>query len=728
MERISRFRAVLLLVFFAFVLVLFAGKLFSLQIIETKGNTNNQQTYTTITTVRAARGDILDRNGNVLVGNRASYDLVFNHYVINSYPDRNDALYRLIQKCKELNITLSDHFPVTRTRPFEYTLTELNTSWQNHFQTFMVDRSWDSDITAPLLMQRLRSSYKIPEQWSDEDARAVVGLLYEFTLRGITNLPTYTFLEDVSNENLSALLELNTPGLVVESSTVREYHTKYAAHILGYVGSMSESQWQKFKDQDYSMDAMVGQAGFEEAFEEYLHGIDGTRADVVNKNGATVESFYIKDKETGKLKEPVAGNNVETTIDIRLQQACEEALDETMKNIRDPAINTEVGDKVGHDAEGAAVIVIECKTGNILACASYPTYDLSTMLEPETWAAINSDPLKPLFNRAFGAAYAPGSTHKPCTLIAAMENRNSKGQWIYTPGEIIRDTGYYDNPDVAGFHPTCLFYTSSGGSTHGDCDATWAMCVSCNVFFYELGYRMTIEMMEETQKALGLGEPTGIELVENIGYRNSPERKREVYGSGIDGNFSAGDRILGAIGQAENRFTPLQLAVYASTLANKGTRMKATFLSRVVSSDYRTLVYQSQPQIVSQLEMQSTTIETYMQGMHDVVYKLGGTATNVFGGPKDLYGEGDGPWYLKDQIDVYAKTGTAEHSSGGSSHGALICFTKRKDSQDFDIALGIFGEKVAHGSSLNPIAEKVVTAYYEMQNASETTAFENQVG
>ena len=212
MERISRFRAMVFLAIFAFILVLFAGRLFVLQIVETKGDTDNTEVYGTITTVRAARGDILDRNGNVLVGNRASYNLVFNHYVINSYSDRNQALYRLVQKCKELGITYNDHFPVTRQRPFEYTLTDFPSSWQNHFQSFMVDRGLDSDITAPLLVEKMRDRYDIPAEWSEEDARAVVGFLYEFDLRGITNLATYTFLEDVTDEQLSAILELNTYG------------------------------------------------------------------------------------------------------------------------------------------------------------------------------------------------------------------------------------------------------------------------------------------------------------------------------------------------------------------------------------------------------------------------------------------------------------------------------------------------------------------------------------
>ena len=273
MERISRFRAILLLILFITILALFALKLFDLQIIKTNGNTDNIAKYTTVTTVRAARGDILDRNGNVLVGNRASYDLVFNHYVIESYGQTNEALYALVHKCRDLNLSYNDHFPVSKTRPFEYTLNDFATSWQNHFQSFMVDRSLDSDITAPLLIEKLRERYKIPEGWSDEDARAVIGMRYEFDLRGISSLPTYTFIEDISDENLSAILELNTPGLMVESSTVREYHTKYAAHILGYMGGMDDDDWAKYKNAGYSMDAYIGQSGFEEAFEDYLHGM-----------------------------------------------------------------------------------------------------------------------------------------------------------------------------------------------------------------------------------------------------------------------------------------------------------------------------------------------------------------------------------------------------------------------------------------------------------------------
>lgn len=705
MERMTRFRSYVLLGIFGFVLFLYATKLFSLQIIETNGNTNNATTYSTITTVRAARGDILDRNGNVLVGNRASYNLVFNHYVIKSADDRNQYLYDLLKKCEELGVSHNDHFPVTATRPFEYTLDSYNASWQRYYQAFMVDWGLDPDITAPLLMERMRERYELPEEWTDEEARGVIGLRYEFDLRGVTNLANYTFIEDVSSENLSAILELNTPGLMVESSTVREYHTTYAAHILGYMGGMDDADWEKYKDQGYAMDAYIGQSGFEEAFEEYLHGIDGSRMDVVSKDGAIVQQYYLEGKE------PIAGNNVETTIDITLQKVAEDSLSQVMQNLVNPEINTAEGDDTGLDAEGAAVIVMKVKTGEILACASYPSFNLATM--NEDWNEIMEDPLKPFFNRAFGANYAPGSTFKMCTLVAAMENVNSKGERILDYMETIQDKGVFTELGE-GFNPKCLLY-SSVLATHGTIDATDALKVSCNYFFYELGYRLTWQMMDETAKGFGLGEPTGIELTEKIGWRSNPTSKAASY-SGPDATWNAGDRILTAIGQSENRYSPLQLCVYACTLANRGTRYRATFLNRVASSDYRTLIKQNEPEIVSKMDISYDTYEVYTTGMRKVVTEIGGTANKYFGGHED-------PKTFP--VAVCAKTGTAEHSSGGSDHGAFICFAPMEDPE---VAVAIYGEKVAHGSWLAPVAQDILEAYFEMEAASDVFTYENQVG
>lgn len=712
MERMTRLRARILLGLFAFIMVLYAMRLFNLQIISTDGNTDNTTYYTTVTTVRAARGDILDRNGKVLVGNRASYDLVFNHFVIKSADNRNEYLYTLLKKCEELGVEHQDHLPVTTTRPFEYTLSDYSTAWQGYYQKYMSDRSWDPDVTAPLLIEKMRELYKIPAGWTEEEARAVIGLRYEFDLRGVTKLPSYVFISDVDSENLAAILELNTPGLMVESSTVREYHTTYGAHILGYMGAMTDAEWQENQKLGYSMDADVGKSGFEQAFETYLHGIDGQRLDKVTKEGTIVSQQYLEGKE------PVAGNNVETTIDIDLQKVAEDALAKRMKELTDPNINTG-GEGEGIDAQGAAVVVMKVKTGEILACASYPTFNLATM--KEDWDAINSDDLKPLFNRAFGATYAPGSTYKMCTLVAAMENvygpTNPKaGQPIYAPGETIYDTGVFSHDDFPDFHPTCLFYSSSYGS-HGDLTAQDALKVSCNLFFYELGYRMTIEMMDDTAKGFGLGEPTGIELTEKVGWRANEASKKASYKNSADAAWNGGDRVLCAIGQSENRFTPLQLAVYTCTLANQGTRYRATFLNRVTSSDYRTLVYSNSPEVVSKMNISDTTYNTYVDGMRRVVTMIGGTATTCFGGPKD---EDNTQWPSK--ITVCAKTGTAQHSSGGSDHGVFVCFAPMEDPQ---VAIAIFGEKTAHGSSMAPVAEPILKAYFEMVDASEVYTYEN---
>ena len=712
MERISKFRAMVMLGLFLTVIVLFSVKLFDLQIIETDGKTDNTTTYTSLTRVKAARGDILDRNGNILIGNRASYDLVFNHYVIESADGVNDYLYKLLKKCEEIGAEYYDHFPVTKERPFEYTHEDYTAAWRGYFQSYLQDRGIDSDISASLLVQKLRTRYELPEEWTDEEARAVLGLRYEFDLRGVANLSNYIFIEDVSDEHLSTILELNTPGLMVESSTVREYHTTYAAHILGYVSPMNNEQWQVYKSQDYAMDAEVGQTGFEKAFEEELHAIDGTRVDVVDKEGTIIEQYWARkyDPETGEVigqKTPQAGNNVETTLDIRLQKIAEDELAKAMQDLTNPEINKTEGQREGLDAEGAAVVVMEVKTGDILAMASYPTFNLETF--NKDYEQLSQDPLKPMFNRALQGAYPPGSTFKMITLIAAMNNG------IINAETEIEDLGLFT---AHNFNRSCLLW-SSARATHGFINATDAIRYSCNYFFYELGNRMTWEQLNEVAAAFGLGEPTGVELPENVGWRANPESKLKQYGeNSMDSEWFPGDQINSAIGQSENRFTPLQLCVYACTLANKGTRMSATFLNRVVSSDYRTLVRDNQPKVLSTYEICNDAYISYMEGMQRVIYASGGTARKIFNGFEDT------EQTFPSDIRVCAKTGTAQTFETWSDHGAFICFAPADDPQ---IAIALYGERIAHPTAIAEVAEMIMKAYFTAQRASTVPVYENKI-
>ena len=709
MERVTRARAIALLLIFATILTLYSSRLFNLQIIETDGNTDNLDVYVTQTRVKAARGDILDRNGNILVGNRASYDLVFNHYVITSSDNTNDSLMRLIQKTRELGITYMDHFPITKDRPFEYTLTEYTTAWQGYFQSYLRDRSIDSDITAPLLMQRMRERYKIPEDWSDADARAVIGLRYEFDLRGVVNLSSYVFMEDVSDEHLSALLELNTPGLMVEASTVREYHTKYAAHILGTMGAMTQKQWLKVKEAyengegpEYYMDAQIGQSGFEAAFESYLHGVDGLRRDTVDKNGAIISQEYYDGKE------PKAGNNVETTIDINLQTIAEDALADIIDWLQNPEDSkTDKNQELtGRDVEGAAVVVMKVKTGEILACASYPTYNPITY--NQDYEEILKMDFDPLFNRAFHATYAPGSSFKMVTLYAAMELGGGTEGRLFQYGETINAQGKYRRYEDQGFAPACLLWNAYG-RMHGVIDAAKALEVSCNYFFYELSDRfISGATLDEAAKGFGLGEKTGIELDEAVGMRANAETKAKLY-KGAMASWGVGDKLNASIGQSENRLTPLQLCVYVATVANKGVRMKATFLNRVVASDYRTLVYQNEPVVASTLKMSNATYGTIVQGMKQVITGVSGTARTTM---RDT------------SVEVAAKTGTAETGRLGSDDGSFVCFAPVDNPE---IAIAVFGEKAAHGSTLGRVAREVIEYYFYQAQASAVNTYENQI-
>ena len=713
MERISKFRACVLLGLFALVLCWYSIHLFDLQIIQTDGNTDNTTTYSSITRVKAARGDILDRNGNLLVGNRASYDLVFNHYVIISSDDTNGSLLKLVQKCRELGVTYADHFPITKERPFDYTINDYSDTWRNYFQKFMGE-DWmdlDSDITASLLIQTLRKSYKIPEDWSDEDARAVIGIRYELDLRNVTNISTYIFIEDVSDEALSALLELNTPGLMVESSTVREYHTKYAAHILGYMGAMDAKDWAIYKEKGYAMDAVIGQAGFEEAFEEQLHAIDGSRLDKVDKDGTIISQEYLEGQE------PVAGNNVEVTLDIELQGIAEEELARVMQELTNPDRVVPEGIYEGQDAEGAAAVVMEVKTGDVLVLASYPTFDLATM--KDSFAAISEMKFDPMYNRALQGAYPPGSTFKMVTLTAAIENN------LIEPDEVIVDKGVYMEYAADNFKPTCLVW-SQYRYTHQEVDGPRSLEVSCNYYYYELANRLKIKQIDDVAKGFGLGEHTGIELQEAIGHRSNEESKKQQY-EGMNASWFTGDRILTGIGQSENRFTPMQLAVYACTLANKGTRYKATFLNRVVSSDYRTLLSENNPEVLSIMDISSQSWTTYYEGMERVIMGVSGTARKYFGGREDSHNDHNGMWPLKNEVTVWAKTGTAQTFKNVSDNGAFVCFAARKGGEP-EIAIALYGEKVAHPSNLVPVAEAVIYTYFSRYQTSDAPTNENRIG
>ena len=666
MERLTKYRARILLVLFGALLIFFGTRLYKLQVIDEPQS--NVTTYTTMTRVKAARGELLDTNGNVLVGNRASYNIVLNHFVLTSNKNTNQYLYQLTKLCREMGVEYTDHFPMTTTAPFAYTLEKYNSAWQGYYRTFLgIQGNLDSDISAPLLLQTLRRKYNMPEEWTDEEARMVLGVRYELTLRNHTNLSMYVFIQDVDTEAQAAIMELGVPGLNVEASTEREYYTKYAAHILGYVASMDDKQWEYYQNiEGYDMDNEVGQAGFEKAFEEYLHGVDGWRIDTVTADGTLLKSEY--------KPAPQAGHNVEVTIDLNLQTVAEDSLDRRLKELRE-------GPEGQGKTEGGSVVIMRVDTGEILACASNPSYDPATL--SENYNEIIKQPYSPLNNRALQFAYPPGSVFKISMVVAAIN------EGLITKKSLITDEGVFTK--YPGFSPKCLEWTRHQ-RTHGSINAEMALCVSCNYFFYELGDNLRIQIMDETAKGFGLGEPTGVELDENIGYRANPTTKAKLY-KGEYATWTQGDKILAAIGQSDNRFTPLQLCVYGCTLANKGLRYKATFLKRVVSTDYETLVYQNQPMVMSQFHVSQEAYEAYTTGMHMVATHPEGTAASVF---------------INYEHDVACKTGTAQ-TGQTPDNGAFLLYAPFDDPE---ICIAMYGEKVGSGGYMAVAARDILDAYF----------------
>lgn len=674
----------------ALVLGVFGVRLYQLQVVQAVDQSTNQpNTYTYRTKIVAARGQIVDRDGTVLVGNRASYNVIVVRDVLFSTKTPNESLRRLTNLCHQEGLDVVDHLPVTMEKPYEYTKDSYSAVWNNYFKSYLNERDWDHDISAPQLISRLKNRYNIPETWSEEEARRVISVRYELELRSVIyTLPTYELALDVDTVTLAAITELGIPGVNIITSTVRENKTPYAAHILGYVGAMTKEEYEYYSQYEYALDARVGKDGIEKAYELELHGTDGLKQTTISADGTILHEEYII--------EPKAGNNVELSIDLDLQAISEDELESTILDFRENGVN---GTTQGMDAEGGAIVAMEVETGEVLVCASYPTYDPATFFTDYN-ELLEAD-YGPLYNRALQAQLPPGSVYKMVTAIATID------YGIAGPGYKIEDKGIYNRFADSGYTPRCMLYTTSKGTkTHGRIDVREALAASCNYYFYETGWMTGIDRMDAVAKALGLGEPTGVELPEKIGYRANPETKKKLY-SGSDAYWYDGDTIAAAIGQSLHRYTPMQLCSYTAALANQGTRYKATFMRRVLSSDYDELIAENVPTVASKLDISDTAYDAYVEGMRMTTSYYYGTATAVF------YNYG---------IDVAVKTGTAQHGSGGSDHASIVLFAPANDPK---IAIAIYVEKGAGGGKLGYIAKSVLDAYFSETSSVDLMPNEN---
>ena len=414
----SRRRVYVLLGFFCAFLVLFFSVLYDAQVVH--GSENRARSITSNTaseTVTASRGIITDRNGKVLVSNRLAYTLVVDKSSFGKDEAAlNDAIWQLIQLCQEQGVTWNDTLPMTTGSSPQLTSKSLTES----FREYLDDNKLPTDGGSAEVLAAMRKLYKVDDSYTDAQARLIVGVRYELDGRS-----SYTFAEDVSTELLGRITDGKYRGVTIKTAAARVYNTKLAAHILGTVGAIWQEEWRSdestgyvgYADKGYNMNDLVGKDGVEKAFEEYLHGNDGKRLITTDENGKITGELY--------TREPQPGGTVALTIDIDLQQVVEDTLASTIQGMIDKDSNE----------RGGAAAVIQVGTGEVLAMASYPTYDLETF--NQDYDELVKDERLPMFNRATQGVYAPGSTFKLCTSVAALE------EGIITPSTIIEDKGIY---------------------------------------------------------------------------------------------------------------------------------------------------------------------------------------------------------------------------------------------------------------------------------------------
>lgn len=700
-------------------LILYFSVLFKLQIVEgAKYSEESANSIVTTETVAATRGNILDRYGRPLVSSRECHNIVINTEELFEQEDYNADILRLIETVEEYGQEYNDDLPITMSSPFEFTemtaiqKTILEGYLQNAaiYQTplamasglakYSLDENGeqildengspiilvDEEVTAVELMAFFRARYKIDSTYDNEQTRKIAGMRYAINSRYIVASSEYIFVEDASLALITKLLESDFPGVEVKTSYVREYKTTGAAHILGYTGLMTAEEYTKYKTKGYSMDAKVGKEGAEYAFEEYLHGTDGEVRITKTADGAVVRKEYIE--------EPIPGNNAYLTIDILLQESVERILDSGIERImEDRAIANEEAirdgklDEVLGEITGAGMVMMDVKTGEPLAIASWPTFDLATLMD--NYAEIAADEGKPLFNRALSGTYAPGSTFKPVTAIGCL----TEGK--ITIDTTIEDQGIYTEFKDAGYAPKCWAYGVQ--PLHGSVNVSGALAVSCNYFFYDIGRYLGIDLLSDYAKRFGLGVSTGIELPESVGVMSTEEYKVQLTGA----NWYIGDTIQASIGQAYNLFTPLQMASYISTVANSGERHTASILKRVTTYDYAETLYTREPIVLSRVESAEENYEAVRYGMYLVSTQKDGSAVDTFGNY---------------HIPVASKTGTAQIGEGKTNNGIFVCFAPYDDPE---VAVAIMVEHGKSGATIAFMAREALDAYFSIKETSE---------
>ncbi|MCX7711361.1 MAG: penicillin-binding protein 2 [Clostridia bacterium] len=684
-------RYVIISISFILIAALMVAKLVDLQVIN--GKKNDQESQLKLVRERsivAKRGDIVDRNGIPIAVSRLGFtvqmikakmkDDQLNEMLlklVNIIEKNNDTYYKSLSKYLMIN-------PAAFGSSIANSQKELE-KWKKEMA---IKPSDVEQMSSPEnTFKYMRSKFKIAESYSDEDAYKIMCIRYEMLIRGCTNINPIYVAKDVSRESVAEIEERHDefPGVTTSTEPVRRYvDAQTEAHVIGYVRGISGEEYNNLKDEGYKMTDVIGKSGIELAAEKYLKGKDGLKTIEEDRWG----------KQTGELggNPAIPGNDVVLTLDTKLQKVAMESLKREVENIRAKGGKGNWG-----DANAGAAVAIDVNSGEVLAMASYPSYDPSAFLEgadnkeAQKYIASLFDPKnedRPALNRAVQGTYIPGSIFKPITAVAGLEDGG------YSPESIIYDPG---SKVIADWKFTCL-EVKLGLGAHGPLKLDRAMATSCNIYFHEMGYNTGIDNIDKWAKRFGLGELTGIDIPnEAKGTRANKEYKKKAFKD--DKDWYGANTAMAAIGQLYHSFTPIQLANYMSTFANGGKKYKPHLIKRVVKYDGST-VMEATPEY-EQLPVKPETINAIKPGLIAVTEGAEGTAKDIFKGLPTVAG----------------KTGTPEtgNEAKHSSNALFICYAPADNPK---IAVVVVIERGVWGANAAPVARDILSEYFDLNKTS----------
>lgn len=685
-------RVIALTVIFIVIMAVYLVFLYRLQIVQGAEYYNRSNEISTETrAVTAARGNILDRYGRVLVSNKECYNIKIDTTKLFARDDPNAVILDLVEMVSGYGDEYTDDLPITREPPFEYDpgMTEIQ---RTMLEAYIKDKGSElpENPTAVELMSYMRTRYDIDNRYSAEQMRIIAGVRYSINVRYAINTADYVFVQDASMELISTIMENKLTGIEVSRAFIRDYSTEYAAHLLGYVGLMNQEEYEQYSLKKYATDSYVGKDGIEYAFEDYLHGADGEVEETRNASGTVLSTVY--------TEEPVPGDHIYLTIDSVLQEQTERILANGIAALRrtreteiaEATARGEYNPEMKDDITGGAICVVDVKTGEPLAIASYPTYDVSTVIEK--FSELLEEENNPLFNRALLGAYAPGSSFKPCTAIASL----SEG--IINTEDQVKCQGVFTKYAAEGYAPECWIWQQK--LTHPLENVSTALRDSCNYFFYTCGNELGVDALGEYAHAFGLGVPTGIELVETSG--NMSNRKNHMDYQGTD--WRIGDTLQAAIGQSDSIFSPLQMAEYCATIANNGTRHSASILKAIRSYDYAEKLYKREEEVLSQVKSDSWNWDAIHEGMYLVINSPMNEANYLN--------------WITCNWTCAGKTGTAQKGENVANDAIFICYGPYRDPQ---IAIAVIIERGGAGANVQFMARQIMDVYINICSYSDSS-------